>query len=74
MCVYIYIHIHIYGGFPGCSAGKQSTYNAGDPGLIPAMGSPPEEGIGYLLQYSWVLSCHTFFIKYRDLMYSGACF
>ena len=53
MCVYIYIHIHIYGGFPGCSAGKQSTYNAGDPGLIPAMGSPPEEGIGYLLQYSW---------------------
>ena len=39
-------------GFPGSSAGKESTCNAGDPGLIPGMGSPPEEGIGYILQYS----------------------
>ena len=41
-------------GFPGSSAGKESTCNAGDPSLIPGSGSSPGEGIGYLLQYSWV--------------------
>ena len=40
-------------GFPGSSAGKQSTCNAGDLGLIPELGSSAEEGIGYSLQYSW---------------------
>ena len=40
-------------GFPGSSALKESTYNAGDPGLILRSGRPPGEGIGYLLQYSW---------------------
>jgi len=29
------------------------TLNAGGPGLIPASGRPPEEGISYPLQYSW---------------------
>ena len=36
----------------GSSAGKESTYNAGDLGLIPGLGRCPEEGKGYPLQYS----------------------
>ena len=40
-------------GFPGSSAGKESAYNAGDPGLIPGLGRSPGEGIGYPLQYFW---------------------
>ena len=40
-------------GFPAGSDGKGSTCNAGDPGLIPGLGRPPGEGIGYPLQYSW---------------------
>ena len=39
-------------GFPGSSAGKESTCSAGDPGLIPGLGRSPGEGIGYQLQYS----------------------
>ena len=39
--------------FPGSSAGKESTCNAGDPNLIPGSGRSPGEGIGYPLQYSW---------------------
>ena len=35
------------------SVGKESTCNAGDPGLIPGLGKSPGEGIGYPLQYSW---------------------
>ena len=34
-------------GFPSCSAGKESTCNAGDPASIPRSGSSPGEGIGY---------------------------
>ena len=40
-------------GFPGGSAGKEFTCNAGDLGLIPGSGRSSGEGIGYLLQYSW---------------------
>ena len=40
-------------GFPGSSAGKESSCNAGDPGSIPGSGRSPGEGIGYPLQYSW---------------------
>ena len=40
-------------GFPGRSAGKESTCKAGDPGSIPVWGRSPGEGIGYPLQYSW---------------------
>ena len=40
-------------GFPDSSAGKESTYKAGDPGLIPGSGRFPREGISFLLQYSW---------------------
>ena len=40
-------------GFPGSSAGKESTCNAGDPGSIPGSGRSAGEGIGCPLQYSW---------------------
>ena len=39
-------------GFPGSSAGKVSSCNAGDPSSIPGSGRPTGEGIGYPLQYS----------------------
>ena len=45
--------MRIIRGFPSSSAGKESTCNARDPGLIPGSGSSPGEGIGYPLQYSW---------------------
>ena len=41
-------------GFPGSSAGKESTFNAGDPGLIPGLGRSPGGGIDYPLQCSWI--------------------
>ena len=37
----------------GSLARKESTCNAGDPGLIPRSGRSPGEGIDYPLQYSW---------------------
>ena len=40
-------------GFPGSSAGKESTCNAGDPSSIPGWGRSHGEGTGYPLQYSW---------------------
>ena len=40
-------------GFPQSSVGKESACSAGDPDLIPGLGRSSEEGIGYLLQYSW---------------------
>ena len=39
---------------PDSSVGKESSWNAGDPGLIPGSGRSSREGIGYPLQYSWV--------------------
>ena len=39
-------------GFPGGSAGKESTRNAGDLGSIPGLGRSPGEGKGYPLQDS----------------------
>ena len=41
-------------GFLDSTIGKESTCNAGDSGWIPGWGRPAGEGIGYLLQYSWV--------------------
>ena len=38
--------------FPGGSAGKENTCNAGDLGLIPGLGRSPREGKGYPGQYS----------------------
>ena len=43
----------IFLGFPCGSAGKESTCNMGDLGLIPRLGRSPGEGKGYPLQYSW---------------------
>ena len=49
---------HQLGGLPSAvvapdgSLSKESTCNAGDPGLIPGLGRSPEEGKGYPLQYS----------------------
>jgi len=39
-------------GFPGGSEVKASTWNEGDPGLIPGSGRSPGEGNGNPLQYS----------------------
>ena len=39
-------------GFPGGSAGKESSCNAGDLGSIPGLGRSPGEGSGNPLQYS----------------------
>ena len=39
-------------GFPGDSDGKESDYNAGDPGSIPGSERLPGEGNGYPLQSS----------------------
>jgi len=39
-------------GFPGGSDGKESAYNAGDPGFISGSGRSPGEGNGNPFQYS----------------------
>ena len=39
-------------GFPGSSAGKESTCNVGDLGSIPGLGRSPGGGNSYALQYS----------------------
>ena len=39
-------------GFPGSSAGRVSTCNAGDLGSVPGLGRSPGEGNGYPLQHS----------------------
>ena len=46
--------LELEAGFPDSSVGKDYTCNAGDPGLIPGLGRSTREGIGYLLQFSWV--------------------
>ena len=38
---------------PGNLAGKESTFNAGEPGSIPALRRSAGEEKGYSLQYSW---------------------
>ena len=43
---------HLLLGFPGGSAGKESTCNAEDLDLIPGLGRSPGEGNGYPLHYS----------------------
>ena len=44
--------LHVSLDFPGGSDGKESTYNAGDPGLFPGLGRSPGEENGNPLQYS----------------------
>ena len=70
-------------GFPGGSAGKEFTCNAGDLGSIPGLRRPPGEGNGYPLQYSglensmdctvaksqtWLSYFHFFFIDYAKAL------
>ena len=38
--------------FPRSSVGKESAFNAGDPGLIPGLGRSPGEGNGNPFQHS----------------------
>ena len=45
-------HIHMRLGFPCDSAGKESTCDAGDLGLIPGLVRSPGDGKCYPLQYS----------------------
>ena len=44
--------LHSYMGFPTNSVSKESTCNAGDPGLVPGLGKSSGEGNGNPLQYS----------------------
>ena len=46
-------HSSGYSEFPDSSVGKESTCNAGDPGLIPGSGRSNGEGICNPPQYSW---------------------
>ena len=43
-------------GFPGGSVGKESAWNAGDPGSIPDSGRSSGEGHGYPFQYSCLVN------------------
>ena len=42
----------VFLGFPCGSAGKESSCNVGDLGLIPGLGRSPGEGKGYLFLFS----------------------
>ena len=42
----------VFLGFPGDSAGNESSCNVGDPGSIPGLVRSPGEGNGYPRQYS----------------------
>jgi len=44
--------VPVFLGFPGGSAGKESTCNVGDLGSISWLGGSPGEGKSYSLQYS----------------------
>ena len=49
ICAPSFVHLC----FPQSSVGKESTCNAGVPGLIPGSGRSDGEGIGYPIWYSW---------------------
>ena len=46
------VHIHMYMYVPGGSDAKESSYDAGEPGLIPESERSPRGGHGNTLQYS----------------------
>ena len=50
--ILIRVHLLKTGGFLCGSAGKESSCNAGELGLIPGLGRSPGEGNSYPLQYS----------------------
>ena len=45
-------------GFPGSSDGKESTCNAGDPGLIPKLGRSAGEGKKLPIPLFWPEELH----------------
>ena len=51
-CPHPFLSTSLLSGFPHSSVGKESTCNAGDPGLIPGLGRSPGEGNSYQLEYS----------------------
>ena len=51
-CCFPLYPTYILHDFPGDSGGKESAYNAGDPGLILQLGRSPGEGNSNPLQYS----------------------
>ena len=53
-----YIEVVLNKGFPGSSAGKESTCNAGDPGSISELGSCPGGRCGNPLEYSYLENPH----------------
>ena len=52
----------VFLGFPGSSAGKETTCSAGDLGLISGLVSSPGEGRGYPLQYSGLENAMDFIV------------
>ena len=58
--------------FPCGSAGKESTCNGGDLGLIPGLGRSPREGKGYPLQYSGLENSMD--MAFHSLLVSGPFF
>ena len=52
-------HLYAYMGFPSGSAGKESTCNVGDLGLIPGLEGSPGKGNGYSLEYSGLENSRT---------------
>ena len=50
---YTVLILSYHWGFPCRSVGKESSCNAGEPGLIPGLGRSSREGISYPLQSSW---------------------
>ena len=60
-------------GFPCGSAGKESTCNVGDLGLIPGLGISPREGKGYPLQYSGLensMDCIVYRVTKMEKLYT----
>ena len=46
-------HLTCFLDFPGCSDGKASSYNAGDPGSIPGSGKSPKEMVTHSRILAW---------------------
>ena len=49
---FLFTYTPTFKGFSCSSVGKETIYNAGDPGLIPGLGKSPGGGNGNLLWYS----------------------
>ena len=61
VCVCVCVCVYVHQGCPGSSDGKESTFNAGDPGdmgSIPGLGRSPGGGNGNPLQYSCLENLH----------------